>query len=238
MLEPVFWQTFHSNQWCILVYYYYQHFHTHIRTILLIFSIVLLSLRFNWKKVKVFLSTALKPLCQKQKAMLMCNEWGSEQGILDSMPTCVLKRENLERWYRQTYMQSKNRYGDIVNKCMNTKRGRGSGMDWEIGIGMYKVLPLCVKQMTKKNLLYPTGSSTQSSGDLNGRRAKGWGTEGYIWLTSFAVWQKLIQHCTTKKKEKRKREAIRQMPDINDMNERAQSDSLWPHGILQARTLE
>ena len=98
--------------------------------------------------------------------MLMYNEWGSEQGTLDSMPTCVLKRENLERWYRQTYMQSKNRYGDIENKCMNAKRGRGSGMDWEIGIGIYKVLPLCVKQMTKKNLLYPTGSSTQSSGDL------------------------------------------------------------------------
>ena len=41
-------------------------------------------------------------------------------------------------------MQNRNRDADVENKHMNTKRGRG-GVNWEIGIDLYKLLILCVK---------------------------------------------------------------------------------------------
>ena len=43
---------------------------------------------------------------------------------------------NLEKWYRWTYLQSRNRDTDIKNKCMDTE-GDVGGMDWEIRIDMY-----------------------------------------------------------------------------------------------------
>ena len=49
---------------------------------------------------------------------------------------------NLEKWYRWTYLQSRNRDTDIENKHMDTKRGRG-GMNWEIEIDIYTLL--CIK---------------------------------------------------------------------------------------------
>ena len=50
---------------------------------------------------------------------------------------------NLEKWYRWTYLQSRNRDTDIENKRMDTKGGRGGGMEGEIGINIY-TLP-CIK---------------------------------------------------------------------------------------------
>ena len=44
-----------------------------------------------------------------------------------------------------TFLQSRNRDTDIENKCRDTKRGKGCGMNWEIGIDMYTLLILCVK---------------------------------------------------------------------------------------------
>ena len=44
---------------------------------------------------------------------------------------------NLEKWYRWTSLQGRNRDIDIENKHMDTKGGRGSGMNWEIGIDIY-----------------------------------------------------------------------------------------------------
>ena len=66
---------------------------------------------------------------------------------------------NLEKWYRLTYLQSRNRVTDIENKRMDTKGGRGGGMDWESGIDIYIVL--CIKEITNENRLYSTGNSTQ-----------------------------------------------------------------------------
>ena len=40
---------------------------------------------------------------------------------------------NLEKWYRSSYLQSRNRDTDVENKCMDTK-GKGGGRNWEIGI--------------------------------------------------------------------------------------------------------
>ena len=36
-------------------------------------------------------------------------------------------------------------------------------MNWEIGIGIYTLLILCVKQMSKETLLYSSGNPTQCS---------------------------------------------------------------------------
>ena len=45
---------------------------------------------------------------------------------------------NLEKWYRWSYLQNRNRGTDVENKHMDTKgerRGAGvGGMNWEIGI--------------------------------------------------------------------------------------------------------
>jgi len=71
---------------------------------------------------------------------------------------------DLEKWYRGTYLQSRNRDTDVENKHTDTVvEGRGSGMYWEIGIGIYTLLILCIKYMTNENLLYSTGNSTQCS---------------------------------------------------------------------------
>ena len=43
---------------------------------------------------------------------------------------CILTRVwNQEKWYRGTYLQSRNRDTDVENKCMATERG---GRNWEI----------------------------------------------------------------------------------------------------------
>ena len=68
---------------------------------------------------------------------------------------------NLEKSQRLTHWQSRNRQMQRPN--LPLPRGkRGGWMNWETGIGMYT--PLCVKQITKENLLGTTGSSTQCSG--------------------------------------------------------------------------
>ena len=56
---------------------------------------------------------------------------------------------NLEKWYRCTGLQGRNRDTDVENKCMNTKGrkqvgdGSGGGMNWEIGIDIYTLI--CIK---------------------------------------------------------------------------------------------
>ena len=46
---------------------------------------------------------------------------------------------NTEKWYRWSYLQSRNRDSDVENKSMDTKVGRGGGMDWKIGIDIYTI---------------------------------------------------------------------------------------------------
>ena len=65
--------------------------------------------------------------------------------------------QNLEKWYRWSYLQSRNRDIDGENQHMDTI----SCDEWVIGIDMYTLL--CIKQITNENLLYGTGNSTQCS---------------------------------------------------------------------------
>ena len=50
---------------------------------------------------------------------------------------------NLKKWYKRTYLQDRNRVTDVENNLMDTKGGRGGGMNWEIGIDIYTLL--CIK---------------------------------------------------------------------------------------------
>ena len=51
---------------------------------------------------------------------------------------------NLEKWYRWTGLQGRNRDTDVENKHMDTKVGEsgggGGGMNWEIGIDMHTLI--------------------------------------------------------------------------------------------------
>ena len=68
---------------------------------------------------------------------------------------------NLEKWYRSTYLQGRNRDVDIENGHVDTVGEGDGGTNWEIGIDIY-ILP-CVKYIASGNLLYSTGSSAQCS---------------------------------------------------------------------------
>ena len=71
---------------------------------------------------------------------------------------------NLEKWYRWTCLQGRNRDTDAENKHMDTK-GRVNGMNWETGIdiytNMYKIdknrelmKTCCIAQGTLLNALW------------------------------------------------------------------------------------
>ena len=50
---------------------------------------------------------------------------------------------NLEKWYRWTGLQGRNIDTDVENKPMDTKGGKGGGMNWEIEIDVYTLI--CIK---------------------------------------------------------------------------------------------
>ena len=59
---------------------------------------------------------------------------------------------NLDKWYRWTSLQGRNRDTDVENKHMDTKEGKwrgggvgrgDGGMNWEIGIDIYTLI--CIK---------------------------------------------------------------------------------------------
>ena len=54
---------------------------------------------------------------------------------------------NLEKWYRWSNLQNRNRDKDIESKCMGTnKRERGvSGMNWQAEIVIYTLVTLFIK---------------------------------------------------------------------------------------------
>lgn len=56
--------------------------------------------------------------------------------------------------HRDTYVCKEQMYGHQRGKV-------GSGMNWEIRIGIYKLLILCIKFITSWNILYNTENSIQ-----------------------------------------------------------------------------
>ena len=57
----------------------------------------------------------------------------------------------IRKWYRWTYLQSRNRITNVDNKLTGTKGEREGGMNWETETDIYA--PLCMKWITNENLL-------------------------------------------------------------------------------------
>ena len=51
---------------------------------------------------------------------------------------------NLEKWYRCSYLQNRNRDTDVENKLMDTEGEGRDGMNWEIGVDIH-ILVICLK---------------------------------------------------------------------------------------------
>ena len=85
---------------------------------------------------------------------------------------------NLEKWYRWSYLQGRNRDPDAENKCMDTKGERGGGRNWEVGTDIYTLLTLRMKWVTNEKWLYSTRNSIQCSVETQtGRKSKKKGSE-------------------------------------------------------------
>ena len=81
---------------------------------------------------------------------------------------------NLEKWYRRTYFQGRNRDAEVENGHVDTEGEGEHGVNWEIRIDIY-TLP-CVKYRASGNLLYSSGSSAWCSvmTYMVGLRVGGW----------------------------------------------------------------
>ena len=63
---------------------------------------------------------------------------------------------NLKQWYKETYLQNRNRLTDVENKLMVTKGQSGGD---KVRINRYTLL--YIKKMNNKDLLYSTGNYIQ-----------------------------------------------------------------------------
>ena len=93
---------------------------------------------------------------------------------------------NLEKWYRWTSLQGRNRDTDVENKHMDTKGGKqgGGGMNWEIGIDMYTII--CIKWMTNKNLLYKNINKIQFK---NSKKSN-------LWIFISGIFHLILSDCS------------------------------------------
>ena len=68
---------------------------------------------------------------------------------------------NLEKWYRRTQFQGRNRDMEVENGHVDTAWGEEGGMNWEVKTDI-RTLP-SVKQIASGNLQYSPGSSAHGS---------------------------------------------------------------------------
>ena len=76
---------------------------------------------------------------------------------------------NLEKWYRWSYLQSRNRDTDVESICTDIKGERGG----RLGL-IYTLLVPCVKQITHDNILYSLWYRElclRDCGDLHGKES-------------------------------------------------------------------
>ena len=85
---------------------------------------------------------------------------------------------SLEKWYRWTYLQSRNGVTDIQDKLMVPQGGK-SGMNWETWTDLYTLVH--IKSITIENLLYIRRNSTQSNSTSIKRKRKKWHRWTPLW---------------------------------------------------------
>ena len=109
---------------------------------------------------------------------------------------CFVKRQKKKMVQMILFAKQKQRHRHREQTYGYQGVRRWGGDDWEIGIDMYTLLMLCIKQITNESLLYSTGNSTQCSAVTEvGRKSKKERVYVYVQLIHFAVQQKLTQHC-------------------------------------------
>ena len=70
-----------------------------------------------------------------QEAHLTTKPW--KGCIPDSLINLIFIKIRI-KWYKQTYVQSRNKATNIQNKLMLTEGEKGRGINWEIGTKIYK----------------------------------------------------------------------------------------------------
>ena len=121
---------------------------------------------------------------------------------------------NLAKWYRWTYLQSRNTDTDVEKECKDTGvGGSGVGMNWEIEIEIDTCYTTrcktdkCRGHAVEHGELYsglcgdPNGKEIQKRGDTRIRMADSL----CRWLIHFAVEQKLTQLCRATKHQLKKK---------------------------------
>ena len=95
--------------------------------------------------------------------------------LLNLTKYCMLTHIwNLEKWYRWTYFQGRNRGTDVDNGLVDKRRERGGRMGWEIGLTYIEYIYTYIAciyihtytnmhKIASGNLPYSTGSSAWCS---------------------------------------------------------------------------
>ena len=78
---------------------------------------------------------------------------------------------NLEKWYRRTYLQSRNGDTDVENNLMDISGGKEDelgdwGWDWHMHIIMYKMRTYCVAQGSQCSVMICMGRKSKKAGDI------------------------------------------------------------------------
>ena len=93
--------------------------------------------RRKWQPIPVFLPGE----SQGRGSLVGCRLWGhTESDTTEATEQQQQQQTNI--------LQSRNRDADVENKHTNTMGEMGSRMNWEIGIDIYTLLILCIKQIT------------------------------------------------------------------------------------------
>ena len=77
-------------------------------------------------------------ICRDVDGPRVCHTEWSESEREKQISCNIAYMWNVEKWYRWTYLQSRNRDTDVENGHMDTGGGgEGGGMNWEIGMDLY-----------------------------------------------------------------------------------------------------
>ena len=78
--------------------------------------------------------------------------------------------QNLEKWFRYSFCPTEMETKMLSTKVWTPRREEGCRRNWEIGIGIYTLLILCIKQVTNENILQRFREPySVLDGDLNGK---------------------------------------------------------------------
>ena len=81
-------------------------------------------------------------ICRGEDRPTDCHTEWSESEREKPTSYSIVYKWNLEKQYRWTYLQSRNRDTDVENKLTDTKWERGGWVNWEIEVDIHTLLYL------------------------------------------------------------------------------------------------